>query len=331
MTERTAKPLVLTMGDPAGIGPETAAMAWRALRETGPVFAWAGDPSCLPEGTPVRELLRIGEAAEVFSEALPVLPLTLEAPVIKGQPDVANAPAVIESILRATSLAQVDDAAALVTCPISKAVLKQAGFPYPGHTEFLAEICRSPGSEVMMLAAPELRVVPVTVHVALRDAISMLTTVRIVEVARTTAEALKTDFGLENPRLAVAGLNPHAGEQGTMGREEEDIIIPAVRRLREEGIAVAGPLPPDTMFTPAARETYDAAICMYHDQALIPLKTLNMDEGVNVTLGLPVVRTSPDHGTAFDIAGKGTARPDSLIAALRLADTLGRRRAAGQG
>ena len=216
----------------------------------------------------------------------------------------------------------------IVTNPIAKSVLKRAGFPHPGHTEYLAALTGGSGREVMMLAGPSLRVVPVTIHVSLRQALDLLDADAIVRVARTTAAALQRDFGITHPRLAIAGLNPHAGEDGHMGDEEDALIRPAMRRLEAEGIALVGPMPPDTMFTPAARARYDAAICMYHDQALIPLKTLDMAQGVNVTLGLDLVRTSPDHGTAFDIAGAGVADPSSLIAALRLADTIARNRRA---
>ena len=215
----------------------------------------------------------------------------------------------------------------MVTNPINKAALYHAGFPYPGHTEFLAALTGAQGRQIMMLAGPELRVVPVTVHASLRASIAMLSTDDDLSAARTTAAALRCDFGIARPRLAIAGLNPHAGEQGALGDEETTIIGPAIGLLREDGIDVSGPWPPDTMFTAAARRRYDAAICMYHDQALIPLKTLDMDHGVNVTLGLPIVRTSPDHGTAYDIAGKGIADPSSLIAAIELAAALAERRA----
>jgi 4-hydroxythreonine-4-phosphate dehydrogenase len=216
-----------------------------------------------------------------------------------------------------------------VTNPINKAALYEAGFAYPGHTEFLAALTGVSGQEIMMLVCPQLRVVPVTVHVALRDALDKLSTGMILAAARTTATALRKDFGIANPRLAIAGLNPHAGEQGALGQEEQTLIGPAIAALKADGIAVTGPWPPDTMFTAAARASYDVAICMYHDQGLIPLKTLDMEQGVNVTLGLPIVRTSPDHGTAYDIAGQGKANPGSLIAAIRLAMELARRRTAG--
>lgn len=319
--------LALTMGDPAGIGPELTVAAWRALRADGPAFAVVADPALYP-GVPVRVVADMAQAEAVFGEALPVLPVGLSCPARAGQPDKANASAVIGSIARAVELARAGQAGAVVTNPISKLVLKQAGFAHPGHTEYLAELCAVPGQEVMMLACPQLRVVPVTIHVSLRQALDSLTTEEIVRCGRTTAAALRRDFGIAAPRLAVAGLNPHAGEGGVMGGEEGTIIAPAIAVLRADGIDVTGPWPPDTMFTPPARARYDAALCMYHDQALIPLKTIDMAGGVNVTLGLPIVRTSPDHGTAFDIAGQGVADPSSLIAALKLARDMTRNRSA---
>ena len=316
--------LALTMGDPAGIGGELTVRAWQALHASGPAFTAIDDPSRL-HGVPVCTVGSLAEAAGVFAEALPVLPVRLAARVVLGSPDRANAAATIASIERAVQLAQAHEATAVVTNPISKAVLYAAGFRHPGHTEFLAELtgCRHP---VMMLANDFLRVVPVTIHVSLRAALDGLTTEAIIATSRITATALRVQFGIASPRLAIAGLNPHAGEGGAMGDEEARLIAPAIAALRAEGITVSGPHPPDTMFTPAARAGYDAAICMYHDQALIPLKTLDMASGVNVTLGLPIIRTSPDHGTAFDIAGRGCADPASLIAALRLAATLAERR-----
>ncbi|MDG6094295.1 4-hydroxythreonine-4-phosphate dehydrogenase PdxA [Acetobacter sp. AN02] len=322
-------PLALTMGDPAGIGPEITAKAWRRLRQTGPAFVWIGPVDALPEDLPAEEISRPSGIGDLFCEALPVINLNLAQPVSPGRPDPASAPVIIESIMRAVTLTQTGQTSGVVTCPISKAVLSAGGFRHPGHTEFLAELCRVPGREVMMLAGPELRVVPVTIHVSLRDALDSLTTDAIIAAGRTTAEALRRDFGIAQPRLAVAGLNPHAGENGLMGTEEKTLIAPAIAALRAEGMDVTGPLPPDTMFTPAARARYDAALCMYHDQALIPLKTLDMEHGVNVTLGLPIVRTSPDHGTAFDIAGQGTASPESLISALQLAWQMAGYRATG--
>jgi 4-hydroxythreonine-4-phosphate dehydrogenase len=310
-------PIALTMGDPAGIGGELTLRAWLS-RATAPFIA-LDDPDRLTAmaarlhlPVPVHEIHAPSEAAAIFPHALPVLPVRLAAPAPPGRPDPANAPAVIASIERATALALRGEAGAVVTNPINKAALYAAGFAHPGHTEFLAELTGVPGQEVMMLAAPALRVVPVS-----------------VPAARTTAAALRRDFGIAKPRLAVAGLNPHAGEQGALGVEDAAIVAPAIAALRAEGIDATGPYPPDTMFTEAARATYDVAICMYHDQALIPLKTLDMHHGVNVTLGLPIVRTSPDHGTAYDIAGTGRADATSLIAALAMAGAIVAQRARG--
>jgi 4-hydroxythreonine-4-phosphate dehydrogenase len=318
------KPLALTMGDPAGIGGELTERAWLALHETGPCFVALDDPGRL--NVPTVEVASADAARGVFATALPVLPIQLVSAPRAGQPDKANARAVIGSIERAAALCLSGEASGMVTNPINKAALYDAGFAYPGHTEFLAALTGATGRQIMMLASPELRVVPVTVHASLRDSVAMLSTDAIVAAAQTTALALQCEFGIARPRLAIAGLNPHAGEQGALGEEESTIIGPAIAALRRGGIDVSGPWPPDTMFTVMARRRYDAAICMYHDQALIPLKTLDMDRGVNVTLGLPIVRTSPDHGTAYDIAGKGVANPASLIAAIKLAAELGRRR-----
>ena len=315
------KPLALTMGDPAGIGGELTISAWQALRHNGPCFVVLDDPARLA-GIPIAEISAPAESAEIFADALPVLPIKLAESPTPGRPNKANAHSVIASIERATALCMSGEASGMVTNPINKAALYDAGFAYPGHTEFLAALTGAHGKQIMMLASPDLRVVPVTVHASLRNSIGMLTTDSIVAAARTTADALRRDFGIAHPRLGIAGLNPHAGEQGALGDEETTIIAPAIAALRAEGIDVAGPWPPDTMFTRAARARYDAAICMYHDQALIPLKTLDMDHGVNVTLGLPIVRTSPDHGTAYDIAGKGIADASSLIAAIKLAAEL---------
>jgi 4-hydroxythreonine-4-phosphate dehydrogenase len=317
------------MGDPAGIGGELTLRAWRALHRNGPCFVALDDPRrfvALSTEVPIVEIASPEAAHTVFADALPVLPVSLAATPHPGHPDKANATAVIASIERAAALCLSGDACGMVTNPINKAALYDAGFAYPGHTEFLAALTGAHGKQIMMLVSPELRVVPVTVHASLRDSIAMLTTDAIVAAAQTTAAALQRDFGIARPRLAIAGLNPHAGEQGALGDEETTFIGPAIATLRAEGIDVSGPWPPDTMFTATARSRYDAAICMYHDQALIPLKTLDMDHGVNVTLGLPIVRTSPDHGTAYDIAGKGTANPASLITAIELAATLATRR-----
>ncbi|GBQ40985.1 4-hydroxythreonine-4-phosphate dehydrogenase PdxA [Komagataeibacter europaeus] len=313
-------PLALTMGDPAGIGPEITAGAWRAMRQGTTPFAVLGDAGLIGRhDVPVREITTIAQAAEVFAHAVPVLPVGLQAPVHAGQPDSGNAHAITTSIARAVELARNRQAAGVVTNPISKIVLKKAGFAYPGHTEYLAALCNVPGREVMMLACPELRVVPVTIHVSLRRALDELDTSAIIAATRTTHAALQRDFGIATPRIAIAGLNPHAGEDGSMGTEEQTIIAPAIAALRADGMDISGPWPPDTMFTPPARARYDVAMCMYHDQALIPLKTIDMTQGVNTTLGLPIIRTSPDHGTAFDIAGRGVADPSSLVAALHMA------------
>ncbi len=316
--------IALTMGDPAGIGGEITALAWRARRTA---FVFFGDPDFLTAiGVPTTVIDHPRQAAAIFAEAVPVIDVPLGCPARPGEPDGTNAPAVIESIARAARAALAGDVDAVVTNPVSKIVLQRAGFRHPGHTEFLAALCGRTGSEVMMLAAPALRVVPVTIHLPLRHALAALTTDVILRVATTTHRALQTDFGILAPRLAIAGLNPHAGEDGSMGDEERTVIRPAIDALLRAGIDARGPYPPDTMFTERARAGYDAAICMYHDQALIPLKTLDVDGGVNVTLGLPIVRTSPDHGTAFDIAGRDLARPDSLLAALALAEDLARHR-----
>jgi 4-hydroxythreonine-4-phosphate dehydrogenase len=318
------KPLALTMGEPAGIGGEIAAGAWRALRAGGPAFLLVGDAR-RDFGVPVETIDAPWRAAGIFPRAMPVLHRPLAVPVRPGHPDVANAPAVIAAIETAVGLARSGQVGAVVTNPIQKSVLAAAGFPHPGHTEFLGALAGGGSPPVMMLACPQLRVVPVTVHEPLARAIARLTPGMIVDTARLVARELAARFAIARPRLAVAGLNPHAGEAGTMGREDIDIVAPAIAQLRAEGIDARGPLPPDTMFTALARPTYDAAICLYHDQALIPIKTLDMAGGVNVTLGLSIIRTSPDHGTALDIAGRGVADPASLIAALRLAADLSRR------
>src|SRR5215218_7903904 len=318
--------LALTMGEPAGIGGEIAIGAWRALHASGPAFVLLDDANRF-EGVPVRRVASPEEAGGVFASALPVLHRPLPRRPVPGRPDGANAPAVIAAIDEAVTLAKGGRVAGVVTNPIQKSALYAAGFAHPGHTEFLAELAATGVPPVMLLACPELRAVPVTVHEPLARAIARLTPGLIVDAARTTAAALRRDFGIAAPRLAVAGLNPHAGEDGTLGTEDRDIVAPAVAALRAEGIEARGPLPPDTMFTAQARPTYDAAICLYHDQALIPVKTLDMADGVNVTLGLSIVRTSPDHGTALDIAGTGRADPASLVAAIRMAAEIAGNRA----
>jgi 4-hydroxythreonine-4-phosphate dehydrogenase len=323
-------PLALTMGDPAGIGGELTLRAWLARRAGAP-FVALDDPgrlvalaAALGLDVPVRPVGSAAAAAAVFPAALPVLPVPLGAPPAAGRADPANAAAVIASIERATRLTLAGETAGVVTNPIHKSTLYGTGFPHPGHTEFLAALTGAPLA-VMMLASPDLRVVPVTIHVSVRRMLELLTTERIVATARVTADALRRQWGIGAPRLAIAGLNPHAGEDGTMGDEEITIIRPAIARLRAEGIDASGPFAADSMFTREARGTYDVALGMYHDQALIPLKTLDMHRGVNVTLGLPIIRTSPDHGTAFAIAGKGIADPTSLIAAIDLAADLASR------
>jgi 4-hydroxythreonine-4-phosphate dehydrogenase len=328
-------PLALTMGEPAGIGGEIALMAWQKRAQSAlPPFFIIDNPSRLDRlaarlglSVPLRPIAQPAETSRLFATALPVLPIELSKPVQPGRPDPANAQAVIEAITKAVALVRSGRAGGLVTNPVQKETLYAAGFSHPGHTEFLGHLAKVK-HPVMMLAGPDLRVVPVTVHLSLADALGMLSTGAIVTAGRVTAEALMRDFGIERPRLAVAALNPHAGEAGTMGREEIEIIAPAVKKLSSLGIEVSGPMPADTLFHPAARKRYDAVICMYHDQALIPLKTLDFEHGVNVTLGLPFIRTSPDHGTATDIAGKGVANPASLMAALSLAGVMAKRRAA---
>jgi 4-hydroxythreonine-4-phosphate dehydrogenase len=331
-------PLALTMGDPAGIGGEIALMTWHRAHGDVPAFFMLDDPKRLAAlaariglPVPIAAISRPEDAADAFAEALPVMALSLPVRSEPARPAARDATLVVEAIDRAVAFVRDGRAAAVVTNPVHKTALYDAGFPDPGHTEYLARLAGLATAPVMMLAILGLRVVPVTIHMALAQAIAVLNADRIVHAARVTAAALRCDFGIARPRLAVAGLNPHAGESGHMGREEIDMIGPAVEAIRREGIEVAGPLAPDTMFHKRARASYDAAICMYHDQALIPLKTLDFDRGVNITLGLPFVRTSPDHGTAFDIAGTGTASPESLIAALNMAETMARNRAKASG
>ena len=325
-------PLALTMGDPAGIGPELALAAWRDRTTVAPFVVFAA-PGLLAAAAkradltePIIETDPAGARA-ALSKGLPVVPLRNPVEDAPGRPSAANAAATIESIERAVEAVHQGQARAVVTNPIAKATLYQAGFKYPGHTEYLgalAEAWGAPAFPVMMIWSETLAVAPVTIHIPLAEAPKALTAELIVRTARIVDRDLRARFGVARPRLAVAGLNPHAGEGGAMGREEITIIGPAIETLRAEGIDVVGPLPADTMFHPKARARYDVALTMYHDQGLIPVKTLAFDEGVNVTLGLPFVRTSPDHGTAFDIAGKGVANPASLIAALKLADRLTR-------
>lgn len=325
----TGAPLAVTMGDPAGIGGDIALKAWLCRDALLPTFFLIDDPARLAKlaarlglDVPLAEIASAAECGSVFARALPVLPQPLSAPAIPGHPDPANAPTVAESIALAARLAARGEVAAMVTNPISKEVMHAGGFEFPGHTEFLAHLAGCRGEEVMMLACPGLKVVPVTIHVSLAEAARSLTSRAIIAAGRATARALVRDFAIPHPRLAVAALNPHAGEGGAMGNEESTIIDPAVAALRALGIDTFGPLPADTLFHAEARRNYDAVLCMYHDQALIPLKTIDFDNGVNITLGLPFVRTSPDHGTAFDLAGSGRASDASLVAALRLAETI---------
>jgi 4-hydroxythreonine-4-phosphate dehydrogenase len=323
-------PLALTMGEPAGIGPEITLKAWLA-RETAtlPCFFVSGDPALYRAlGAPVREIERAGEAAGIFSHSLPVLPVRLAETAEPGRLAPANARAVLAAIDLACDLAMHGEAAGMVTNPIHKGALYEAGLELPGHTEYLA--ARTGGAPVaMMLSCPGLRVVPATVHLSLKDAAAALNTSLVAEQGTILARALRDDFGIARPRIAVAALNPHAGEGGHLGSEEIEIIAPAIAAIRtaERGIEIWGPVPADTLFHAAARERYDAVLCMYHDQALIPLKTIDFEHGVNTTLGLPIIRTSPDHGTALDIAGRGIAHPGSLIAALQAAGEMARSRA----
>jgi 4-hydroxythreonine-4-phosphate dehydrogenase len=331
------KPLALTIGEPAGIGPDITIAAWqRRVENQLPPFYLLGNAEFIRRRAQALGVdIAVAEveprdAADTFARALPVLNIGEALTAKPGQPDASSAPVAIAAIRRAVADVTAGRAAAVVTNPIAKSVLYDAGFTHPGHTEFLAELATRDEKTplpVMLLWSPTLAVVPVTIHVPLREAITQLTSELIVTTSRILVADLIRRFGIARPRLAIAGLNPHAGENGSLGHEDQAIVAPAVATLRAEGIDARGPLPADTMFHAAARQTYDCAVCMYHDQALIPIKTLAFDDGVNVTLGLPFIRTSPDHGTAFDIAGTGRANPSSLIAALRLAA----RMAASQG
>jgi 4-hydroxythreonine-4-phosphate dehydrogenase len=324
-----AKPLALTSGEPAGIGPDIAIEAWLRRKEAMlPPFYLLGDINFFTgRAKAVGSRIELADvtseaAGSAFADALPVVSTGVKATALPGKPDGTSAETAIASIRHAVDDVVAGRASAVVTNPIAKSVLYRAGFNHPGHTEFLAELAGRNGrmpQPVMMLWSPSLAVVPVTIHVALREAIERLSSDLIVSTARIVVSDLKARFGIARPRLAISGLNPHAGEFGTLGAEDEEVISPAIAVLRNAGIDARGPLPADTMFHEAARKTYDCAICMYHDQALIPIKTIAFDDAVNVTLGLPFVRTSPDHGTAFDIAGSGKASPASLIAALKLA------------
>ena len=316
------KPVVVTCGEPAGIGPEIAVGAWKALRDTVPML-WLGDPRHLPEGTPVTLVENAAQAAGPNTDALPVLPHRFDGSAQRGIADPANAKGVVAVIARAVALAQTGQASAVCTAPIHKKALKDgANFAYPGHTEYLAAL----GGDcdvVMMLASEQLRVVPATIHIPLADVAVSLTPALLRRTIEITDSGLRKQFGLPSPRIAISGLNPHAGEGGAMGQQELDWIAPLITRMQTEGFDLRGPLPADTMFHAAARAGYDAAKAMYLDQALIPIKTLDFDRGVNVTLGLPFIRTSPDHGTAFDIAGQGIANPTSMIEAIKMAHRMG--------
>jgi 4-hydroxythreonine-4-phosphate dehydrogenase len=333
LTPLALPPLALTLGEPAGIGPDITLASWARRAELGlPPFYILADPAHLERRAQklgldvVIETATPATAAAMFSRALPVVPLGMTATAEPGKPDGSSAAIAIASIDRAVADVLAGDASAVVTNPIAKSVVYKAGFKDPGHTEYLArlsfEATGEPAWPVMMLWAPEVAVVPVTIHIPFKDVPQHLTRDLIFETGRVVARDMADRFGIERPRLAVAGLNPHAGEDGTLGKEDSLIVRPAIERLIADGIDARGPLPADTMFHAAARKTYDVALCMYHDQALIPIKTLAFDHGVNTTLGLPFVRTSPDHGTAFDIAGTGKADPSSLIAALKLAARL---------
>lgn len=324
------RPIILTPGEPGGIGPEIAVKAWQALRnEQSMAFALLCDIDHLKRladnirlQANVISVAALADSSKCFAQGLPVLHRPLRGPVKLGSFSPENAPWVLACIEEAAAACLSAEAAAMVTGPIQKEALYAAGFRHQGHTDYLAHLTRRAGyeaSDVMMLVGDGLRAVPLTVHIPLQEVPRQLTGDVIVRQARIVAGALRQKFGIARPRLAITGLNPHAGENGSMGREEIDVIIPAIGRLRAEGLHIAGPLPADTAFIPEMRETYDAVLCMYHDQALIPVKALDFHGGVNVTLGLPFIRTSPDHGTALGLAGKGTARPESLIAALRLA------------
>ncbi|MEQ8745152.1 4-hydroxythreonine-4-phosphate dehydrogenase PdxA [Pyruvatibacter sp.] len=322
-------PLAVTMGEPSGIGGEILIKAWLSrLTHDLPAFVAIDDPARLAAeaaslgvDVPIVRVSSARQAFDAFAHSLPVAALDepLSPPPIAGTPSVAHAEAVMGSIEIATQWVFEGQACAVVTNPIQKQTLYEAGFRYPGHTEYLAALTGAEGAPVMMLVSPQLKVVPVTIHMPLADVAQSLNTQTIIHAGRVTAAALRTDFGIKSPRLAVAALNPHAGEGGTLGTQEREIIAPAIEALRQQGIRANGPHPADTLFHARAREQADAVLCMYHDQALIPLKTLDFDQGVNITLGLPIVRSSPDHGTALDIAGRGEARADSLIAAMKLA------------
>ncbi len=320
-----ASAFAISSGDPAGIGPEIIWKSWTSRQENNlPAFFAVGDKNAFTAlyGNRIEAIDTPEEAERVFPNALPVLHVHDCGNVTPGEPDAEGARCALQALEMSVGLARSDGAKGVVTGPVSKALLKNVGFTHPGQTEFIAERCGvAKSNAVMMLAGPSLRVVPITVHIALADVPAALTGELIKARARVAAKGMTRNFGIDRPRLAIAGLNPHAGENGNMGREELDVIIPALEELRAEGMDIIGPLPADTMFHGSARSKYDLALCCYHDQGLVPLKTLHFDDGVNMTLGLPIIRTSPDHGTAFDIAGKGIANASSMIAAIQMAET----------
>jgi len=317
------QPLAVALGDPSGIGPEVTAKAWAARNTHGlGTFFAVGDARSVEAvwHGPVERITDPAKAAEVFPDALPVIQVEDAGEITPGVPNAEGARCALASLEMALGLARSVTASGLVTCPISKVCFYEIGFTHPGQTEFVAERCGiSPANAVMLLAGPSLKVVPMTTHIPMASVSETLSIELLICKARATARGLTRNFGIANPRLAFAGYNPHGGESGQIGREEIDIIMPAIEQLISEGIDATGPFAPDAMFHARARETYDVAMCIYHDQALIPLKTLHFDDGVNMTLGLPIVRTSPDHGTAFDIAGKDVAEPGAMIAAIRMA------------
>ncbi|WP_082114131.1 4-hydroxythreonine-4-phosphate dehydrogenase PdxA [Kiloniella litopenaei] len=334
MSQLAPLPIAITMGDPAGISGELSLKAWEHLHQGAFPFFIVDCPDRLEKlasdlslPIPIKRISDPLDALTCFGQALPVLTEELKQPAIPGIGDPDNASAVINSIKRSVSFVQNKEASAIVTNPINKDILYQAGFKHPGHTEYLADLANSKTPSVMMLASSQLRVIPVTIHLSLKEAVNKLDSDLISHTIRTANTALKHDFGIDKPRIAVSGLNPHAGENGAMGTEEIDLISPTLELLKKEGIDITGPLPADTMFHAKARESYDVAVCMYHDQALIPIKTLDFDSGVNITLGLPFIRTSPDHGTAYNIAGQGIANPNSFIAAIEMATTMAKAKA----
>jgi 4-hydroxythreonine-4-phosphate dehydrogenase len=335
-------PLAISMGEPAGIGPDIVLSTWSRREEAAlPAFFICGDEQLLAHRAqalglhvPIELIDRPDQASSTFPNALPVIQIDGYTSGGAGQPSANDPPLILQSLERCLAFCLEGSARALVTCPINKAALYNDGFSYQGHTDFLADrlhqITGEPVTELMMLCAPglhpPLRVVPLTIHQPLRDVAKALTSEAIIAASLQLQHSLKAELGIEQPKIAVAGLNPHAGEEGALGNEEQEIIIPAIDALIAQGVAIEGPFPADTLFHAEARQRFDAILCMYHDQALIPIKTLDFHGGVNVTLGLPIIRTSPDHGTGFDIAGSGQARPDSFIAALRQADQMAQNR-----